>query len=1258
MKKRSRILSLLMAGCMLTSGVCSTALTAVADTGVANTYTPPNITEHVGGYERGDRKLVTHAFDFSVSDIAHYAADPAVAMDNRACGRVDNGVLTVRDGKSFSFGSAVCLGDDYGLEEGYLSFDLALKSGTATLGVRTSRTGCDTDARGIWFVFDGSDKMKIYEPICGLEATVAFPYDLTEAKSFTLHEGLDTLTLSCGDKTIASVAYTQAGYLGVKDATGKVVAETTKSDVYVTGYWQITLDDVDGYVDNVKFTNVEVDQSNPTANELRVIDYSTWTATDDLARTVADAKTAGEPNPNRYVGLFYFLCWYGQGIHVQDNTDLYLKGGVDGVWEHFNAGKGGESYWAEPYFGYYHNTDTWVYRKHGYMLEQAGVDFIYLDVSNALVYTEGHMALFDTWLQMRHEGIDTPQIVFFNGDTPATFQSNMQTLFTTVYSDDNWEKYEELFFLWEGKPLTFGNASGLSGEIKSKVEKKFTVRGSWAWTNEDNYWPWLQEYNVRGNIVRHTAGGWGRNAEGKYESLSVALGHHAPTSKGRSYTSNAIPSNGIEDFEYSSIERAGKGICFEYQFDAVTRLIHKNVPDQDPFVMMITGWNEWIAGCSYTPEGQLQDFCNLKSTFMFVDNFNCEYSRDAEPMRNKDGYGFGDNYYYQMVDYIRKYKGIGETPTADNQSTVSIYDLSSWDGITQTYMDSLYDVELRNVRTYDNDNRYINNTGRNDFDYAKVSQDDNNLYFLVKCADDIIIDNGDNWMNLFINTDGDTATGWQGYDYVINRDRDSYVVTVEKFKDNTFESEVVGGAYYALQGQYMTVRLPKELVGIDGLCEKLIFKWADNSVQNGDPMGFMDLGDAAPDNRFGFVYLCESVTTAPEAPVKFAEGEQTTAPNGTTVSGTSDNVHITVTNKDVDVTLNLEGEKSGTAVANTAVGEYFEYSNVGNFSSCQVVKEGDNTVGLLDGYVDIRSWNAIQSEYTFSVDLNMARTYTNTVFIRGEVPGAMTPKNPANNNIVQTFNYFEWDWYTENGGRQGFSSLGGSGICIALSSNAATVTVKRYASDGLTITASRVRVTYPAGFKIPADNWVTLSCKDDGEVANVYLNDTLIFSVTMSNPGVTYESDQTGQEYFGTCKISDSTGKELLSVSDTRVNSMGSQVALTTRMETMEFNNLRIAYKEQSIEGESVIEELTAQGTVTYTPDDHLRTTLNLAGDLPESDVADGTDTSGASDVTESETTAGKKSGCGSSLASCGAVILISAAAAVCVRARGKRRED
>ena len=164
-------------------------------------------------------------------------------------------------------------------------------------------------------------------------------------------------------------------------------------------------------------------------------------------------------------------------------------------------------------------------------------------------------------------------------------------------------------------------------------------------------------------------------------------------------------------------------------------LVREQVAKDDPFVMMLTGWNEWIAGCFYKDNQSI--FINARTNFEYVDQFNCQYSRDGEPMRNVNGEGIGDNFYYQMTDYIRRFKGIAETPVADHQSTVDIYDKTTWDKIGLCYMDSVGDTELRNSRSYDIDYGYINNTGRNDFDYAKVSQDSQYFYRILPYAEAI-----------------------------------------------------------------------------------------------------------------------------------------------------------------------------------------------------------------------------------------------------------------------------------------------------------------------------------------------------------------------------------------------------------------------------------------------------------------------------------------------------------------------------------------
>ena len=1236
--KKCKLWASALLALILTAGTFATAIPTYA-TDHARTYEGAPITEHEGGYDYdfAKRTLSTYTFDFSVERVNAYVGDPALAMGNRTGAQIVDGALTTADGKSFTFGSALCLGDEYGLEQGYLSFDLSLTGGTVYLGVRNSQTAVSHKERGIWFAFDTSGNLRIFEPECGLEATLPLTADLRKT-TVTLHEALDTIALYAGDQLIAMVSYAPSGYLAFADAQGKVLAETDACELYQTGYFSLELCDIGGFVDNVRFTNVQQTWDIPAADTLRKIDYSTWTATDALDRTTADNTVAGDPNEQRYVGLFYFLCWVGAGQVVQDNTKLYLEMGYRDAKKYIEE-RGGEAYWAEPYFGYYRNTDTWVYRKHAYMLEQAGVDFIFLDVSNAEVFISGHTALFDTWLTMRRQGIDTPQIVFFNGDTPATFQSNMNVLFSTVYSDENWDKYQELFFLWEGKPLVFGNYTGLSGEIKQKVDEKFTVRGSWAWIDKDNYWSWLQEYhyNPETGEARMENGGWGRDAGGRIESLSIAMGHHPSMSKGRSFVNGKTTKS--KNMAFADVEQAGLGLGFASQFNAMQTLIGDNVREDQPFVLMITGWNEWIAGCIH--HNTDQSMAGTTAKFQYIDQFNCEFSRDGEPMRNVDGYGIGDNYYYQMVDQIRRYKGISATPTADNQTTIDIYDLSSWDGIALSYMDFLYDIEHRNTISYNPHFRYINNTGRNDFDYAKVSQDSANLYFLVKTSSDIIIDSDATWMNLYLNVDGDAATGWEGYDFVLNRDRDSFVVTVEKFKNNTFETEVVGGAYYYLEGAYMAISLSKSLLGVDGKIEDMTFKWADNSVNNGDPMAFMDLGDTAPDNRFGFVYKCDSYTDREIPTTTLVFDATTAAENGSHIQKPEGEVNITLVDATVDVLYNLSDVKPGIFVANTPIAEQFQHAGGTSDSTVQVIKGTKFNYLRMKGVSDLRTWNDVEGSYEFAADVHMIDYGNSAIYVRGEMPGAYTPTNPANSGIKQVFNYFEWDWYAENGGRQyGGSSCAGSGIGIYPEQNCITIRIKRYAEDGLGVASASYSFPYSGKFTPDADGWFKLRVKDDGQTVSIYMNDALMCTVKMENPGVMYERDGTGQEYYGKATLYDAEGNQKLEVENTRLNSQGSQIALTTRFQTMEFANLYIAYQTQIAQGgrvDSTLTESTAQ--LAYTPDKHLLETL----DMGKAPAKPDTDTETGTAQTPSEPQEPAKKGCKSLLTT--PIVLIALAA-------------
>lgn len=838
--------------------------------------------------QRLKKELQVIRFDFSEQMMSWYIRNENLAIGNRAAMCVKDNTLRSISQQQLSFGSNVFVGDDYGCSEGYVSFDTQVNSGAIYLGVKMTRAGRFNDSRGIWIKFDGSDKLQIKENDSGAEAEISLGVKTSEKINVRFEEKLDYMTLKVNGAGVCTMKI-ENGVFSVTDKDGGEVVSKDGCELYGSGYFTVLFDGAtDGYVDDLEFTNYKVDQSLPE-REAREIDYSLWTASDDLKRTVSDNASAGDPREEKYVGLFYFLCWVGAGVHVQDNTKEFLEMGLSD-YKKFLQSSGGESYWAEPYFGYYLNTDKWVYRKHAYMLDAAGVDFIFLDVSNGATFDKGHLALFDTWLEVRKEGGHTPQICFFCGDTPSIFDKDISHIRKTVYAPNNYDKYKELFFMWEGKPLIFGNTSKISKESKEWL-KDFTVRGNWAWCDKDGYWSWLQEYtyNKKNDTYGLVNGGKGRDENGKFEELAISLGHHPSTSKGRSFVYGEEPNTKKNDFNFS-LEGTGEGKCFESQFNAAMSF--------DPTVLLITGWNEWIAGCVHDPSNRFFAQTSVKG-YMYIDQFNPEFSRDAEPMRMRDGVGFGDNYYYQMCDYIRKFKGIKKAPEASGQQSVDLYDFSTWDNVGPEYKDSIGDAELRNTVCYDNDIRYINGTGKNDIDSAKVSQDSKYLYFLVKCTSDIETSDKSSFLNLYINTDGDINTGWEGYDLVLNRERNGKTLSVEKFTDG-FKSEKTGEAKYNIEGEYMAVKLEKSLAGADEL-KSFTFKWSDNSTESGNIMEFMDIGDAAPDGRFAFSYAGASgrdigyaSDTETDEPTQTETATGTETEAGKTAQGGGDGAFIAI----------------------------------------------------------------------------------------------------------------------------------------------------------------------------------------------------------------------------------------------------------------------------------------------------------------------------------------------------------------------------
>ena len=135
-----------------------------------------------------------------------------------------------------------------------------------------------------------------------------------------------------------------------------------------------------------------------------------------------------------------------------------------------------------------------------------------------------------------------------------------------------------------------------------------------------------------------------------------------------------------------------------------------------PFVIT-TGWNEWTAGKYERP--------NLP--VVFVDQFDQEFSRDIEPVTNLHG----DNYYYQMVAGIRRYKGLPTTASPSPETKINITDaFSVWSSIQPGFLDHQFDNDHRDFGN--GEVRYQNESGRHDLVLSKVANDSKDLFFYLQ----------------------------------------------------------------------------------------------------------------------------------------------------------------------------------------------------------------------------------------------------------------------------------------------------------------------------------------------------------------------------------------------------------------------------------------------------------------------------------------------------------------------------------------------
>ena len=585
----------------------------------------------------------------------------------------------------------------------------------------------------------------------------------------------------------------------------------------------------------ILLTQVNSNENQDKANFKSVTNV---TGTDALGRKITPVS---DFKKDRYVGIFYF-AWHDSTQHKVFDVTKILRDYPNDLWSMDPGNKNAPRatyYFNEPLYGYYNSSDPYVIRKHIELFIAAGIDFIAYDFTNFSIYWNPLYTMLDLLIEYDNAGWKVPQVMFF---TKKDCANQIPQLYENLYQDD---KYSHLWFRGSGdKPYLIGEPR----DIPEEYHDYFNLRYSFWPSDEfrEDGWPYVDFVRpqrlftnlVSVSVAQHRGGAFSWSIKGPNNKQRPSWG--------RGYTTDN-PTN-------SNPDAIVRGDNFQEQWDRAIKM--------DPEIIFVTGWNEWIAGKFIDQDPK------YGGVPYWVDTFNTEFSRDAEMTKSR-GYvvdengtyieeGYGDNFYMQMVENIRRYKGVPlsksnfETPTS---KTIDINgELSQWDGVDNLYLSHATKKVERNFQGYTARLKYTQALPDNVVKEIKVTHDQNSIYFFIRTENDITQYNSNktNWMNLFIGVDGRKGNSWEHYHYVVNRHPQSNTTSLEKFT-NGYEGEIVSNVSYSVKGKVMQIEIPRKDLDLEDDFS-LYFKVADSIEKEDDIMDYYVSGESVPLGRLSFSY--------------------------------------------------------------------------------------------------------------------------------------------------------------------------------------------------------------------------------------------------------------------------------------------------------------------------------------------------------------------------------------------------------------------
>lgn len=629
----------------------------------------------------------------------------------------------------------------------------------------------------------------------------------------------------------------------------------------------------------------------------------TWAGTDALGRTMPTYEDVGpvKTDQRRVVGIFY-ITWHTQHLagmkspYTADVSKILKQDPTARLDGHHPLWTESSYHWGEPELGYFLSQDEYVIRKDISMLSDAGVDVLVMDVTNAVRYWDEWDVLFSLMLKMRKEGNKTPQFIFWAFNGPCIVV--VQDLYERIYKPG---KYQELWFYWDGKPLLLYNGTpwedSTGKDIKNpnpkfdpaaatdsnhphfgdpqytqefltdyseEVKNFFTLRTMWwgyyQWAGKraigtEDYWSFgydlgdkrVQDLKPEELLSLHN---------GVREQAAVTPAQHPSSLIGKSW-SRAGGQPELNEYDLpvptfvpwlgKTVEHPeGYGIYFQERWDEALRA--------NPQFLYINDWNEWTAGKYAPAEGQTFPFMRRHSNYFFVDQYNAEFNRAIQPMKG----GYTDNYYMQMAQNIRRYKGVRPVPEHKGIHEVVIDgEFNDWQAITTEYRDTFGDTCHRDHKGYGG-LHYTDSSGRNDILTSKVGATQDEICFYVETRDPLTSHTDPHWMLLFLDIDKNHDTGWYGFDYLINKtiinENTTALLQYAVKEDGSNEWVEVSKINYRYAGRELELEIPRNIIGLKEDTITFDFKWADNPLALDDPIALCIYGDTAPNRRFEYQY--------------------------------------------------------------------------------------------------------------------------------------------------------------------------------------------------------------------------------------------------------------------------------------------------------------------------------------------------------------------------------------------------------------------